>query len=460
MPGRGLCWVPGGGHFACPAGRFLRCPQTAAAPEVGGNQKRVGHNPRGGGGEAGCRKSEDRHQAGHTRPRKHLQHPGQSGQRGEAHALDHKPENIDHRQQEVEEHIGQQTLAGQGQQPRAGLVQKEHIQPVAECPQHPQRRRGVHRPQQHAGADALMEPVPLPGPHVLSAVGGHGGPHGIKGAGKEEIHLVGGRHGRDIDSAQSVDGGLDHHAADGGDGVLQPHGQAHQAQIGHPPLLPAPVLPLHPQHGEAPGQPRQTSQPGHELGEHRGEGRAEHIHMEIEDEDHVQDNVRQGGGDEPDDRRAAVAHGPEDPGGVVVQEVGRQAGEDGDDVDKGPLIDIGGGVHHRQDIPAEEHGNGGERRRADGAQPDAPGHVAAQLLVVARAELLGGGDGKAAAHPGAEAHHQEVDGPGGAHRRQGVAPQGLAHDGGVHHAVELLEQIAKQEGNAEAEDLPHGVPPC
>ena len=179
--------------------------------------------------------------------------------------------------------------------------------------------------------------------------------------------------------------------------------------------------------------------------------------MEGEDEQHVQGDVDQGGDDQPDHRRPAVPQGAEDARAEVVEERGGKPGEDGDNINIGAVVDVRRGVHGCEDNVAEKHRGGSEGRADDEAQPYAAGGTPAQLLVVLRAEVLGHRDGEAAAHAGAEAHHQEVDGPGGAHCRQGRAPQGLAHDGGVHHVVELLEQVSKQHRNAEAEDQPHGA---
>ena len=111
-----------------------------------------------------------------------------------------------------------------------------------------------------------------------------------------------------------------------------------------------------------------------------------------------------------------------------------------------------GGVHGGEDVAAEEHGDGGEHRADDAAQPRAVGHIAAHLVVVVGAELLGRRDGEAAAHAAAEAHHQEVDGACGAHGGQSVSAQDLADDGGVDHAVELLEQVPEQNREAEAQN--------
>lgn len=63
--------------------------------------------------------------------------------------------------------------------------------------------------------------------------------------------------------------------------------------------------------------------------------------------------------------------------------------------------------------------------------------------MVIRAKLLGHRDGEASADAGAEAHHQKADGASGADGGQGRAAQRFSNDGGIHHIVELLEQVPK-----------------
>ena len=122
---------------------------------------------------------------------------------------------------------------------------------------------------------------------------------------------------------------------------------------------------------------------------------------------------------------------------------------------KGVVVDVGGGVHGGEDRAAEEQGGRRHQHCADQTAPGGAGYIPAHLGVVSRAELLGHRDGKAATQTHAAAHHQEVDGSGAADRRQRAAAQELAHDGGVHCAVELLEQQSKENGDAELKQELH-----
>ena len=121
----------------------------------------------------------------------------------------------------------------------------------------------------------------------------------------------------------------------------------------------------------------------------------------------------------------------------------------------GPLVNILRRIHGHKDAVAQRRRGQGQRQTDAYAQPHAAGYVPAQFLMVARAELLRYRDGEAAADAAAEPHHQEVDGPGGAHRRQGRAAQRLSNNGAVHHVVQLLEQVPEQDRQPEAQNLRH-----
>ena len=305
-----------------------------------------------------------------------------------------------------------------------------------------------------------MQPLPFGRAHVLAAVGSHCAAHSVKGAAEEHRDLAGSRDGGHIDGSQSVDGGLHHHAADGGNGILQTHGQAHQAQLPHAAPVPAPVPPLHFQNGIPPHQAEQAPHPRQGLGKNRGQSRTEHIQSAGEDENHIQHDVHQRRSHQPNHRRPAVPQGAEHTRAEVVKHIGGQTHKNSLDIGVGALVNIRRGIHGGENVPAQQS-RGQRHHRADGRrQPYAASHIPAQLLMVSRAELLGHRDGKAAAHAAAKTHHQKVDGAGGAHRRQRGPAQCLAHDSGVHHAVQLLEQIPKQDRDAKAQNLGHRTALC
>ena len=214
------------------------------------------------------------------------------------------------------------------------------------------------------------------------------------------------------------------------------------------------------QNGIAPQHPHQAARSGDGLGEHRGQRRAEDVQVEGQDENHVQHDVQQRRAAEPDHRRPAVPQGPEDAGCEVIEKISGKPGENGEDIEVGPLINLRGRLHPREDVAAEKGGGQGCQGSEEQAQPRAAGDIPPQLPVIPRAELLGRRDSEAAAEADAEAHHQNVDAAGGAHCCQGAAPQGLAHNGGIHYVVKLLEQVPKENRESEAENQPHGAAFC
>jgi len=76
-----------------------------------------------------------------------------------------------------------------------------------------------------------VDPIQFPRAQILSGVGSGGGSHGVEGTDEEHTHPAARRDGRHGGRAQAVDRRLQQNAADGGDGILQAHGQAHIQQL-------------------------------------------------------------------------------------------------------------------------------------------------------------------------------------------------------------------------------------
>ena len=94
---------------------------------------------------------------------------------------------------------------------------------------------------------------------------------------------------------------------------------------------------------------------------------------------------------------------------------------------------------------AGEHRPQGHDDEAQHAQGDDSGGDGGLHLVDAPGpEQLGDHHVTAHRQPGGHRHRQKHDGEGGAYRCHRVLPHELAHYSGVHHVVELLEQISKQ----------------
>ena len=144
------------------------------------------------------------------------------------------------------------------------------------------------------------------GTHVLAGVGGHGSADAFQGHAEELGGLAaGGLCGHDV-AAQTVDGTLQHHAANGRDAALQAHGDAHAAQlctVGQAErafvLAPAQLMVVA-------QDVQQAAHTGHALTEHGGKGRAEHTHVKHDDAGKVQPDVQKAGHQQEEQRALAV----------------------------------------------------------------------------------------------------------------------------------------------------------
>ena len=112
---------------------------------------------------------------------------------------------------------------------------------------------------------------------------------------------------------------------------------------------------------------------------------------------------------------------------------------------------IGGGVGEFQDSAAAQGGDQCNEKRKTQAQPDHIAHKVPKTMGILFTEFLGHGNGEAAADAVAQAQHHKGDGAGGAYACQRLHPQEIAHHGGVHHGIELLENHAHHQRKHEGQ---------
>lgn len=245
---------------------------------------------------------------------------------------------------------------------------------------------------------------------------------------------------------------LGDHDPGGGDGKLEGHGHP------HPQLFPGlmgvelPVFPPGHQHRHLLHNVENAQEHGDSLAHHRGQGRPGHPHAELDDAEKIQPHIETGGEYQEKQRRLAVPHGPEEHGSHVVEHIGEQPLEDDGDVGPGVLHDIRRGV---QEIQEPGHGGGAQKGHGQGeqqGQQGAVGHAPPYPRFVFGPEPLGGQDAEAGGDPQGKAQHQEHQGAGGTHRRQGSGPHIPAHDDHVRHVVQLLEHITHEHGEQKMED--------
>ena len=275
---------------------FVNLSQTVNAAHAGRNQEQVGAHPGCRGGEAGRRIAKHRYKDDtHHGAGDHLHHARQNGQTAEAHTLDGETDNVHQGQREEKGGEGADVLGGQiyqGGKLRLGGVQEEHG-PLGRKEQHAaEGDQRIDEAQQRAGPHALAQAVQLDRAHILAAVGGHGGTHGVVGTAQQLEQLASRSHTRHIEAAQAVDGGLEEDGADGGDGVLKPHGYPHKAQGPAGTDVQLPLLPAHVEDGELFHHVHQAGQAGHSLGQYGGQRGSRHPQPEHQDKGQVQANVQ------------------------------------------------------------------------------------------------------------------------------------------------------------------------
>ena len=183
------------------------------------------------------------------------------------------------------------------------------------------------------------------------------------------------------------------------------------------------------------------------------DGYARHAHVELCHKDQVQNDVQEGGDDQVLQGAHGVAQAPEDAGEDVVEPAARDAQEDDLHIADAHVVGLLRGAQHSEHggghrCPKDHHEEGG-----DEGEHHAGAHGVAELLLLLRAEVLGHHD----ARPGGDAHeedNQQVQrGPAPAHGGQGVVPHVLADDDGVGGVVELLGNVADEQGHGKGHDL-------
>lgn len=80
-------------------------------------------------------------------------------------------------------------------------------------------------------------------------------------------------------------------------------------------------------------------------------------------------------------------------------------------------------------------------------------HAVVDALLVLGAKKLRDDNARPGAKAGEQPDHQVDDGGAGAHRRQGVGADVVAHHDRIHRVVKLLEQVAQQQRQREQQQL-------
>ena len=176
--------------------------------------------------------------------------------------------------------------------------------------------------------------------------------------------------------------------------------------------------------------------------------------MEPQHEKEVQHRIQPGGYDEEVEGTAAVAHGPENSGTHVVDQQAHDAGEIDGEIGGGLRHDLRRRVHKTQQEGCQSQaqpGKGDAHKKGDHhGGVDGLGDLAVALGTVVLADDHTGA--AAQAHEKADQHVD--DGPHTAHGGEGLVGHVVAHHPGVHHIIELLEHVARQQGQGKEDQMP------
>ena len=88
---------------------------------------------------------------------------------------------------------------------------------------------------------------------------------------------------------------------------------------------------------------------------------------------------------------------------------------------------------------AQDRDNQGE----DGGKDDSVSHTPSGPLLVSGSVFLAGENRKTGGNPYGKAYNQEHNSSGGTNTGQGLSPNELPHDDGIHHVIKLLKYIAQ-----------------
>ena len=161
--------------------------------------------------------------------------------------------------------------------------------------------------EQHTDIHALPHARYLARADVLSAVGGGRRPERVKDAAEHHARLAACRDGGHVERAERVHSRLQDEPADRGDGILEPHGDPHRAELLYVPAVHAQMFPARMQDGKFLFDVPQAQKSRHALRQHCGDGGAHHVHLHYRDKEDVQDDVQHGRDAEKDHRRLTVA---------------------------------------------------------------------------------------------------------------------------------------------------------
>lgn len=320
-----------------------------------------------------------------------------------------------------------------------------------------QQSGGAHC-QSGARFGALTDPVNVAGAHVLAGEGGHGVAEGKVGHHHKAVDAhhngVAGHKG----GAEGVCEGLDHQTGAGHDCLRQSGGQAQLHQLLGIALVQTEMLFSQVHHIPHGKELTQTETGGNELGDDGGDGHAGDPHAKLCHKKQVQSNVEAGGHDQVFQSAEGVAQPPKNAGGDVIKAHAGNSQEINAHIGHTHII----GLHRGVQQPQQGRGGQGAQHHhdegGDAGEGEAGAHGVGQLLLLLGTEVLGHHDAGASGDAHKENNEQVQGGAASAHGGQSQVAHIFAHDHRVGGVVELLGDVADEQGNGEGDDfLPRGT---
>ena len=318
--------------------------------------------------------------------------------------------------------------------------------------QNESRCHTVNQNNEHCAVDALPHTIHPGCAEVLPGVGCHGRADALHRNGQQTLGLACCGDGGNGGAAQHIDRPLHDDAANGRDAALQAHRHTDAQQTYAGLFREGQIVLFHFQHVELAAEINKAQHAGDDLRNVGCQRRAEHAEMERHDKQKVKADVQCAGQNQKVKRRLAVAQCAHDGRHHIVQKDERDARKNPADVDDRAVNDVVGRLHQLHHRAGQRNGADGQHHTGRHAEPGGVGDMAAQIFIVPRAEQLCNGNRKAVADADDETQNQIVDRAGSADRGQRTDTAEPAHDDGIRQRIELLEQVAQHQRQAEQEN--------
>ena len=150
----------------------------------------------------------------------------------------------------------------------------------------------------------------------------------------------------------------------------------------------------------------------------------------------------------------AVAHGLEDARRRVVEDDEDDAAEVDAEIQNRVGQHAFRRTHPDQQVGREQHARDGDDHARHQAEGHGGVHGRAHARIIPRAVVARNDHAGPRKDAAEQPHQQKNQMAGGAHRRQRVAAQKVAHHQRVHHVVELLEEVPPEHGQGKSNDVP------